>query len=150
MTTLTQGDKAPDFNAVDQDGKSHRLSDYTGKKLVVYFYPKADTPGCTAEACDLRDNYHRFLAQNYAVLGVSADSQKKLLKFKEKYELPFPLISDEDKTVINAFGVWGPKKFMGRLFDGINRTTFIINEEGVIEDVITAVKTKEHTAQILK
>ena len=150
MTTLTQGDKAPDFNAIDQDGKVHKLADYTGKKLVVYFYPKADTPGCTAEACDLRDNYHRFLSQNYEVLGVSADSQKKLLKFKEKYELPFPLISDEDKIVINAFGVWGPKKFMGKLFDGINRTTFVIDENGIIEDVITAVKTKDHTAQILK
>jgi len=150
MTTLTKGDKAPNFSAVDQDGKTHNLTDYTGKKLVVYFYPKADTPGCTAEACDLRDNYHRFIAQNYVVLGVSADSQKKLVKFKEKYELPFPLISDEDKTVINAFGVWGPKKFMGKLFDGINRTTFVIDENGIIEDVITAVKTKDHTAQILK
>jgi len=150
MTTLTKGDKAPNFSAIDQDGKTHNLTDYSGKKLVVYFYPKADTPGCTAEACDLRDNYHRFIAQNYEVLGVSADSQKKLIKFKEKYELPFPLISDEDKTVINAFGVWGPKKFMGKLFDGINRTTFVIDENGIIEDVITAVKTKDHTAQILK
>ena len=150
MTTLTKGDKAPDFSAADQDGKIHKLTDYTGKKLVVYFYPKADTPGCTAEACDLRDNYHRFIAQNYEVLGVSADNQRKLIKFKEKYELPFPLISDEDKAVINAFGVWGPKKFMGKLFDGINRTTFVIDENGIIEDVITAVKTKDHTAQILK
>jgi len=150
MTTLTKGDKAPDFKAIDQDGTTHALADYKGKKLVVYFYPKADTPGCTAEACDLRDNYHRFIAQNYAILGVSADSQKKLVKFKDKYELPFPLISDEDKAVINAFGVWGPKKFMGKLFEGINRTTFIIDENGIIEDVITAVKTKEHTAQILK
>jgi peroxiredoxin Q/BCP len=150
MTTLTKGDKAPNFNAIDQDGKTHKLADYSGKKLVVYFYPKADTPGCTAEACDLRDNYHRFITQNFEILGVSADSQKKLLKFKEKYELPFPLISDEDKAVINAFGVWGPKKFMGKLFDGINRTTFIIDENGIIEDVITAVKTKDHTAQILK
>jgi len=150
MTTLIKGDKAPDFEALDQDGKTHKLTDYKGKKLVVYFYPKADTPGCTAEACDLRDNYHRFVAQNYEILGVSADAQKKLVKFKEKYELPFPLISDEDKAVINAFGVWGPKKFMGKLFDGINRTTFIIDENGIIEDVITAVKTKEHTAQILK
>lgn len=150
MTTLTKGDNAPDFNALDQDGKMHSLSYYKGKKLVVYFYPKADTPGCTAEACDLRDNYHRFIEQNYEVIGVSADSPKKLQKFKEKYELPFPLIADEDKKVINAFGVWGPKKFMGKLFDGINRTTFIINENGIIEEVITAVKTKDHTAQILK
>jgi len=150
MTTLTKGDKAPDFSAVDQDGKTHTLADYKGKKLVVFFYPKASTPGCTAEACDLRDNYHRFQAQNYELLGVSADSQAKQTKFKEKYELPFPLLADEDKSVINAFGVWGPKKFMGKLFDGINRTTFVIDENGIIDEVITAVKTKEHTAQILK
>lgn len=150
MTTLTKGDKAPDFSAVDQDGKTHTLADYKGKKLVVFFYPKASTPGCTAEACDLRDNYHRFQAQNYELLGVSADSQAKQTKFKEKYELPFPLLADEGKSVINAFGVWGPKKFMGKLFDGINRTTFVIDENGIIDEVITAVKTKEHTAQILK
>lgn len=150
MTTLTKGDKAPDFSGVDQDGKTHKLADYKGKKLVVFFYPKASTPGCTAEACDLRDNYHRFQAQNYELLGVSADSQAKQTKFKEKYELPFPLLADEYKSVINAFGVWGPKKFMGKLFDGINRTTFVIDENGIIDEVITAVKTKEHTAQILK
>jgi peroxiredoxin Q/BCP len=150
MTTLTKGDKAPDFSGVDQDGKTHTLADYKGKKLVVFFYPKASTPGCTAEACDLRDNFHRFQAQNYELLGVSADSQAKQTKFKEKYDLPFPLLADEDKSVINAFGVWGPKKFMGRLFDGINRTTFVIDENGIIDEVITSVKTKEHTAQILK
>lgn len=150
MTTLTKGDKAPDFSGVDQDGKTHTLADYNGKKLVVFFYPKADTPGCTAEACDLRDNFERFKAHNYELLGVSADTQKKQAKFKEKYSLPFPLIADEDKAVINAFGVWGPKKFMGHLFDGINRTTFVIDENGIIEDVITAVKTKAHTAQIIK
>ncbi|MDV6168580.1 thioredoxin-dependent thiol peroxidase [Flavobacterium sp. DG1-102-2] len=150
MTTLTKGDKAPDFSGVDQDGKTHKLADYKGKKLVVFFYPKASTPGCTAEACDLRDNYHRFQAQNYELLGVSADSQAKQTKFKEKYELPFPLLADEDKSVINAFGVWGPKKFMGKLFDGIKRATFVIDENGIIDEVITAVKTKEHTAQLLK
>lgn len=150
MTTLTKGDKAPDFKAADQNGALHSLADYTGKKLVVFFYPKADTPGCTAEACDLRDNYHRFIAQNYELLGVSADSPKKLLKFKDKYKLPFPLIADEDKTMLNAFGVWGPKKFMGRTYDGIHRTTFVIDEKGIIEDVITSVKTKEHSAQILQ
>jgi peroxiredoxin Q/BCP len=150
MTTLTKGDKAPDFSGVDQDGKTHKLADYKGKKLVVFFYPKASTPGCTAEACDLRDNFHRFQAQNYELLGVSADSQAKQTKFKEKYELPFPLLADEDKSVINAFGVWGPKKFMGKLFDGINRTTFVIDENGIIDEVITAVKTKEHSGQILK
>lgn len=150
MTTLTKGDKAPDFSGVDQDGKTHTLADYKGKKLVVFFYPKASTPGCTAEACDLRDNYHRFQAQNYELLGVSADSAKRQKSFQEKYKLPFPLLADEDKSVINAFGVWGPKKFMGRLFDGINRTTFVIDENGIIDEVITSVKTKEHTAQILK
>ncbi len=150
MTTLQKGDKAPDFSAIDQDGKPHTLADYKGKKLVVFFYPKADTPGCTAEACDLRDNFERFKSQNYELLGVSADSEKKQAKFRDKYKLPFPLLADEDKSVINAFGVWGPKKFMGRLFDGINRTTFIINETGIIEDVITSVKTKAHAEQIFE
>ncbi|MEG0851594.1 thioredoxin-dependent thiol peroxidase [Flavobacterium plurextorum] len=150
MTTLKAGDKAPSFSGIDQDGKSHKLADYTGKKLVVFFYPKASTPGCTAEACDLRDNFERFKANNYELLGVSADSQKAQLKFKDKYEFPFPLLADEDKSVINAFGVWGPKKFMGREYDGIHRTTFVINEQGIIEEVIEKVKTKEHAAQILK
>lgn len=149
MITLKKGDKAPNFSGFDQDNKLHQLQDYTGKKLVVFFYPKADTPGCTAEACDLRDNFERFKANNYELLGVSADSGKAQTKFKNKYSLPFPLIADEDKSVIQAFGVWGPKKFMGREFDGIHRTTFVINEEGIIDDVITAVKTKEHAAQIL-
>jgi peroxiredoxin Q/BCP len=150
MITLSKGDKAPDFSGVDQDGNTHTLADYKGKKLVVFFYPKASTPGCTAEACDLRDNFERFKANNYELLGVSADDQKKQAKFKEKYNLPFPLLADVDKTVINAFGVWGPKKFMGRLFDGINRTTFVIDENGIIDEVITAVKTKSHADQLLK
>ena len=150
MTTLKTGDKAPNFSGTDQDGKTHKLADYAGKKLVVFFYPKASTPGCTAEACDLRDNFHRFQANNYELLGVSADSAKAQVKFKEKYELPFPLIADEDKSVINAFGVWGPKKFMGKEYDGIHRTTFVIDEKGTIEEVIENVKTKEHASQILK
>ena len=149
MTTLKKGDKAPNFSGLDQDGKSHSLADYSGKKLVVFFYPKANTPGCTAEACDLRDNYERFVSNNYALLGVSADSQKAQEKFKNKFDFPFPLLADEDRKVIEAFGVWGPKKFMGREFDGIHRTTFIIDEKGIIEEVITNVKTKEHSAQIL-
>jgi len=149
MTHLKIGDKAPSFSALDQDGKQHTLNDYKGKKLVVFFYPKANTPGCTAEACDLRDNFERFQINNYALLGVSADSAKAQGKFKDKFEFPFPLLADEEKSVINAFGVWGPKKFMGREFDGIHRTTFVIDENGVIEDVITQVKTKEHAAQIL-
>ena len=150
MTNLKKGDKAPDFSGFDQDNKFHQLEDYKGKKLVVFFYPKANTPGCTAEACDLRDNYERFQANNYALLGVSADNEKAQLKFKEKFNFPFPLLADEDKSVIQAFGVWGPKKFMGREYDGIHRTTFVIDENGIIEDVITDVKTKSHAAQILK
>ena len=150
MTTLQKGDQAPSFSGVDQDGKTHQLADYAGKKLVVFFYPKANTPGCTAESCDLRDNYARFEAQNYALLGVSADSAKAQAKFKDKYEFPFPLLADEDKAVIQAFGVWGPKKFMGKEYDGIHRTTFVIDEKGIIEEVITDVKTKVHASQILK
>lgn len=150
MTTLIKGDKAPNFSAIDQEGKAHQLADFKGKKLVVFFYPKASTPGCTAEACDLRDNFEQFQTKNYAILGVSADSQKAQLKFKEKYDFPFPLLADEDKAVIQAFGVWGPKKFMGKTYDGIHRTTFIIDENGIIEEVISEVKTKTHASQILK
>jgi peroxiredoxin Q/BCP len=117
---------------------------------VLFFYPKASTPGCTLEACNLSDNYSRFVAQGYDVLGVSADNTKRQSNFKNKYEFPYDLLADEDKTVINAYGVWGPKKFMGREYDGIHRITFVIDENGIIEDVITKVKTKEHTDQILK
>ena len=149
MTSLKKGDKAPSFLALDQDGNSHKLADYAGKKLVVFFYPKANTPGCTAEACDLSNNYERFTSNNYAILGVSADSAKAQLKFKEKFNFPFPLLADEDKAVIQAFGVWGPKKFMGKEYDGIHRITFIIDENGIIADVISDVKTKDHASQIL-
>ncbi len=149
MTTLKAGDKAPNFSALDQDGNTITLNDYKGKKLVVFFYPKASTPGCTAEACNLRDNYQTFQAQGYEILGVSADSAKRQQNFKNKFELPYPLLADESKEVINAFGVWGPKKFMGREFDGIHRTTFVIDENGIITEVITKVKTKDHAAQIL-
>ncbi|MFA7445743.1 MAG: thioredoxin-dependent thiol peroxidase [Flavobacteriaceae bacterium] len=147
---LKTGDKAPENLGTDQSGKEHKLSDYKGKKLVVFFYPKASTPGCTAEACDLRDNYHRFLASGYEILGVSADDAKRQTNFKEKNNLPFPLIADTERKVIEAFGVWGEKKFMGRTFDGIHRTTFVIDPNGVIEEVISKVKTKEHAKQILK
>lgn len=150
MTSLKAGDMAPDFSGIDQNEQRHELSDYRGKKLVLFFYPKADTPGCTAEACNLRDHWSQLQKEGYEILGVSADSPKKQLKFKEKYAFPFPLIADESKDIINAYGVWGPKKFMGRTFDGINRTTFIIDEEGKIEEVIDKVKTKDHAAQILK
>ncbi len=150
MTQLKKGDQAPDFSGFDQDNAFHQLSDYAGKKLVVFFYPKASTPGCTAEACDLRDNFEQFQQNNYALLGVSADAQKAQAKFKDKYNFPFPLLADEDKSVIEAFGVWGPKKFMGRTYDGIHRTTFVIDEQGIIEEVISDVKTKAHASQILK
>ncbi len=150
MTTLKIGDKAPDFTSKDQDGQVISLNDYKGKKLVLFFYPKASTPGCTVEACNLRDNYQRFQSLGYEILGVSADSAKRQSNFKNKYNFPYPLLADEDKTVINAFGVWGPKKFMGREYDGIHRITFVIDENGIVEDVITKVKTKEHTEQILK
>lgn len=150
MTTLKKGDKAPNFSGFDQDKKQHQLADYSGKKLVVFFYPKANTPGCTAEACDLRDNFERFQANNYELIGVSADNAKAQGKFKDKFNFPFPLLADEDKSVIQAFGVWGLKKFMGKEYDGIHRTTFVINEEGIIDNVITDVKTKAHATQILK
>ena len=149
MTTLKVSDKAPNFTAKDQNGNAISLNDYIGKKLVLFFYPKASTPGCTIEACDLRDNYERFQSLGYDILGVSADSEKRQTNFRNKYKFPYPLLADEDKTVINAFEVWGPKKFMGRTYDGIHRTTFVIDENGVIEQVITKVKTKAHTEQLL-
>ena len=150
MTTLKVGDKAPGFEAKDNQGNTVKLSDYAGKKLVLFFYPKASTPGCTAEACNLSDNYQSFLAKGYDVLGVSADSAKRQQNFINKYDFPFPLLADEDKAVIEAFGVWGPKKFMGKEYDGIHRTTFVIDEKGMIEDIILKVKTKDHTKQILE
>lgn len=149
MTHLKAGDKARDFSAKDELGNTVSLSDYKGKKLVVFFYPKASTPGCTAEACNLNDNYDRLKAKGYDIVGVSADSAKRQSNFKNKYGFQYPLLADEDKSVIEAFGVWGPKKFMGREYDGIHRTTFVIDENGVIENVITKVKTKAHAEQIL-
>jgi peroxiredoxin Q/BCP len=150
MNTLQVGDKVPSFNAKDQDGNTINLSDYKGKKLIVFFYPRANTPGCTVEACNLRDNYTELQAQGYELLGVSEDSQRKQSNFKKKFDFPFPLLADEDHTVIDTFGVWGPKKFMGREFDGIHRKTFVINEEGSISRVIDKVKTKDHAAQLLE
>ena len=149
MIKLKIGDKAPDFSVKDQDENVINLKDFKGKKVVLFFYPKASTPGCTAEACNLRDNWEQFQSKGFQILGASADSPKRQLNFKNKYELPFPLLADEDKELINAYGVWGPKKFMGKEYDGINRTTFVIDENGMIEDIITKVKTKDHTAQIL-
>lgn len=149
MTNLKAGDKAPNFSTFNQDGKTVSLNDFKGKKLVLFFYPKASTPGCTAEACNLSDNYQKFSDNGYAILGASADSQKRQASFKEKYGFPYDLLADEDLSVINAYGVWGPKKFMGKEYDGIHRTTFVIDENGVIESVIDKVKTKEHASQIL-
>ncbi|MEM5566251.1 thioredoxin-dependent thiol peroxidase [Psychroserpens sp. AS72] len=149
MTQLKAGDKAPNFTSKDEQGNTISLGDYKGKKLVVFFYPKASTPGCTVEACNLNDNFERFQSLGYEILGVSADSAKRQSNFKTKYGFQYPLLADEDKSVIEAFGVWGPKKFMGKEYDGIHRTTFVIDEKGVIENVITKVKTKDHTAQIL-
>ena len=150
MNTLKAGDKVPEFTATDQDGNSVSLSDYKGKKLVVFFYPRANTPGCTAEACNLRDHYSALQDAGYVLLGVSADSQKKQANFRNKFDFPFPLLADEDRVVIETFGVWGPKKFMGREFDGIHRKTFLIDEDGVVQRVIDKVKTKDHAAQILE
>ena len=149
MNTLKVGDKVPGFVSKDHDGNVISLSDYTGKKLIVFFYPKASTPGCTAEACNLRDNYKELQSQGFELLGVSADSEKRQTNFRNKYNFPFPLLADEDHTVINAFGVWGAKKFMGRKYDGIHRKTFVINEEGVVVKVIDKVKTKDHAAQLI-
>jgi peroxiredoxin Q/BCP len=150
MNTLKVGDTVPNFSSVNEHGEPVSLSDYKGKKLVVFFYPKASTPGCTVEACNLRDNYKVLQEKGYELLGVSADSAKRQLNFKTKHEFPFPLLADEDKTVINAFGVWGQKKFMGKTYDGIHRMTFLVNEQGLVEHVISKVKTKEHAAQILE
>jgi thioredoxin-dependent peroxiredoxin len=149
MTTLQKGDKAPDFKGIDQNGAEISLTNFRGKKVVLYFYPKDNTPGCTAEACSLRDNYDSLLAKGYVVLGVSPDSEKSHQKFIFNYNLPFPLIADTDKVIANAYEVWGLKKFMGRTYYGIHRTTFIIDENGSIDEVIEKVDTKNHANQII-
>jgi peroxiredoxin Q/BCP len=146
---LQAGDHAPDFQSIDQDGNPISLSDYKGKKIVLYFYPKDNTPGCTAESCDLRDNYQKLQAQGYVVLGISSDSSKSHRKFIDKYELPFPLIADEDKSVHEKYGTWVEKSMYGRTYMGTARTTFLIDEEGKISEVISKVKTKAHAEQIL-
>ncbi len=150
ITNLKVGDKAPNFKGKDQDGNTISLKDFAGKKLVLYFYPKDDTPGCTAESCNLRDNYLEFKKKGYVIVGVSADDEAKHQKFIEKYSLPFPLIADVDHQVIKAYDVWGMKKFMGKEYEGISRTTFVIDEKGILEKVITDVIVKDHTEQILK
>jgi len=147
---LQVGDKAPDFNSINENGEAVSLSQFKGKKLVLYFYPKDDTPGCTAEACSLRDSYHRFQSEGYEILGVSPDSPKKHLAFIKKYELPFSLLSDENKEVLQSFGAWGRKKFMGKEYDGVLRSTFVIDDEGMIQEVIAKVDTAKHAQQLLK
>lgn len=145
------GTKAPDFLGLDENGNEIHVSDFKGKKLVLYFYPKDSTPGCTQEACNLRDNYERFLAKGYAVVGVSVQDAKSHLKFKAKNNLPFPLIADTDMNLNEAFGVWGEKSMYGRKYMGTFRTTFIINEEGVVEQIFgpKQIKVKDHSNQIL-
>ena len=150
MSKLNIGDKAPEINAVDQNGNQITLDQYKGKKLVLYFYPKDMTPGCTAQSCNLSDNYTLLQKNGYDVIGVSCDSIKRHQKFIEKYDLPFNLISDEDQKVVNDYGVWQLKKFMGREYMGIVRTTFLIDEKGIIQDIIEKVNTKDHTSQIVK
>ena len=147
---LKIGDKAPDFKAVDGDGRTVALSDYKGKKLVIYFYPKDNTPGCTAEACDLRDNYHRFQPAGYEILGVSKDSEKSHRGFAEKYSLPFRLVADTDTAILQAYDAWGEKSLYGKKYMGALRKTYVIDEHGVITDIIDKVNTKAHSAQILK
>lgn len=146
---IETGQKAPELNVNDQNGTLRTIAEFKGKKLVLYFYPKDDTPGCTAEACDLRDNYSRFLNEGYAILGVSPDTEAKHQKFIAKYELPFDLLADTEHTVAMAYGVWVEKSMYGKQYMGIARKTFIINENGLIETVIDKVNTKAHTAQIL-
>ncbi|MFP4059928.1 MAG: thioredoxin-dependent thiol peroxidase [Bacteroidota bacterium] len=150
MGKIDVGDKAPDFKAKDQDGKEIQLSDFRGKKVVLYFYPKDNTPGCTEEACNLRDNYNALLEKGYVVLGVSTDSEKSHQNFISKYSLPFSLISDPDRDVIKAYGAWGEKKMYGKSYEGVLRSTFVINEEGNIEKIIDKVNKKDHAAQILE
>ena len=150
MTHLKIGESAPEINSVDQNGDAITLEQFKGEKVVLYFYPKDMTPGCTVQSCNLRDNHQALLAKGYVVLGCSVDSPVRHVKFIEKYDLPFSLISDEDKKVVGDYGVWGLKKFMGKEYMGINRTTFVIDEKGIIADIITKVDTKEHTTQILK
>ncbi|MES2837977.1 MAG: thioredoxin-dependent thiol peroxidase [Bacteroidota bacterium] len=149
MFHLAIGDKAPAINAVNQNGEKITLTQFKGKKVVLYFYPKDNTPGCTVQACNLKDNYAALLKKGYAVIGVSTDSETSHKKFIEKFSLPFPLIADTDKKVALDYGVWGLKKFMGKEYDGMHRTTFVIDEKGIIENIITKVETKNHANQII-
>ena len=150
MSALKEGMKAPLIEGIDQNGKLIKLTDQSGKKVILYFYPKDNTPGCTAEACNLRDNYDSLLKKGFSVIGVSADSEKSHKGFAEKYSLPFPLIADTSKKILNAYGVWGEKKLYGKTYMGVLRTTFVIDEKGFIELIIEKVNTADHTEQIFK
>lgn len=149
-TSLKEGDKAPAFSGHDQDGKPISLSDFKGKKVILYFYPKDDTPGCTAQACNLRDNYQLLKKKGFEIIGISIDNEKSHKKFEEKFDLPFRLVADDDKKIVNAYSVFGEKKFMGRTFMGTIRTTFVINEKGIIEKIIAKPDTKNHAKQVLE
>jgi peroxiredoxin Q/BCP len=149
MNSLKEGDSAPNFSGIDQNGNQLKLSDFSGKKLILYFYPKDDTPGCTKEACNLRDNYQELKNNDFEVIGVSADNSAKHLKFIDKYELPFSLIADTDKSVIKAYQCWGLKKFMGREYDGILRKTFVIENNKIVK-IFEKVKTNDHFQQIME
>ncbi len=150
MTYLKEGVKAPDFTGVNQEGKTIKLSGFKGKKVVLYFYPKDNTPGCTSEACNLRDNYNELIKKGFEVIGVSPDTEQSHQNFAGKYELPFNLIADTDKKILKDYGVWGEKNMFGKKYMGVLRTTYVIDEESMIEKVFTQVKTKNHTQQILE
>jgi len=150
MTPLTEGTPAPDFTSVDQSGNIISLNGLKGKKIILYFYPADNTPTCTDEACNLRDNYDLLKEKGYLVIGVSPDTSKSHHKFIDKYKLPFPLIPDSDKVIVNKYGVWGPKKLFGKAYDGVIRTTFVIDENGVIEKIITKVDATNHASQIVE
>lgn len=150
MTTLEKGAEAPYFEGVDENGKTIKLTDYKGKKLILFFYPKDNTPTCTVEVCNLRDNYSLLQNKGYELLGVSGDSEKKHQNFIKKHNLPFPLLADTEKTVINEYGVFGEKKMFGKIKEGIFRTTFVIDENGLVEQIFNKVKSKDHAAQILE
>ena len=149
MVQLKEGLRAPAFKGKDQDGKIISLEDFVGKKVILYFYPKDDTPGCTAEACNMRDNYEMLLSKGFAIVGVSPDTEKSHVRFREKYHLPFSLIADPDKLIIKNYGAWGEKSMYGKKYEGVLRTTFVIDEKGFILKVITKVDTKDHAQQIL-
>ncbi len=150
MVKLKAGDKAPDFSGINQDGNSIKLGDFSGKKLILYFYPKDNTPGCTAQSCNLNENYDEWLNRGYEVVGVSPDSVDSHREFREKYDLKFNLIADTEKEILKAYGAWGEKSMYGRKYMGVLRTTFVIDEDGIITEVIEKVKTKDHTNQIFK